>query len=110
MLRALCTILLFCLMLSHGSMGEAVPHAHDDEHVHASHAADHHDDADDDEGDERTLAPEATGHHVHLIGDISNTGTVAPARLMRRKLIMRITSDAPPGSLRTPPLLEPPSA
>ncbi|MGQ3038914.1 MAG: hypothetical protein ACT6R2_14450 [Blastomonas fulva] len=105
-------ILVFCLMLSHGSMGEAVPHAHDDQQAHAPHASDHHDDtdSDDDEGDERTVAPELTGHHIHLIGDVSSASTVAPARLMRHTLIMRIASDAPPGSLRTPPLLEPPSA
>ncbi|WP_150126167.1 hypothetical protein [Blastomonas sp. RAC04] len=106
-------ILLLCLMLSHGSMGVAVPHAHNDQSAHAPHdSGHHHDTADDGDSadDERTSAPEATGHHIHLIGDVSSASTAAVTRLMRHTLIMQITSDAPPGSLRTPPLLEPPSA
>lgn len=106
-------LLVFCLMLSHGSMGEAVPHAHDNQHAYASHTADHHYASDtdgEDDDNKRTGSPEVTGHHIHLIGDVSAAATLAFAHLTRHSLIVRIPSDAPPRSLRTPPLLEPPSA
>jgi len=109
-------ILLFCLVLSHGGMGPAAPHAFDDQHAHAPHSANHHDQADasdndhDNNGDERTIGSELSGHHVHLIGDLAPANLVASPHPLRYTVMMRITSEAPPGSLRTPPLLEPPSA
>lgn len=110
MLRVLGIILLFCFVLSHGSMGEAVPHTHDDQNSHSAYVSDHHDAADDSDDREPSTSPEVTWYHVHLLGDLAFTEPLLSAPMVSHSLTMRVAAEVPPRSLRIPPLLEPPSA
>lgn len=120
MRQCLVFLMLCVLLLSHGSMGEAVPHlhAHDIARVdvhHGDEAVSHHagepdvefaDAADSNRSDDGT----AIAAHTHVTGDLSHPveWRRAPLIGVGPKLVMASVS-APP-SRGVPPLLEPPSA
>jgi hypothetical protein len=120
MRQCLALLMLCVLLLSHGSMGDAVPHlhAHDFVHVgvhHNDEAASSHagetdveiaDAADSDRsGDDTTLAA-----HVHVTGDLSRPTEWARPPLIDAGPELVMASVSAPLSRGIPPLLEPPSA
>lgn len=126
MRRMLCLILASMLMLSHGSMGAAVPHMHVgvSDHYHAvadrdlayEHTAvaaveiDAHDDFGQSELDESGESDDGVTAHVHIVGGLAhvpatgrhpiNAMPVAPLPAVTRLLVSREVA----------PLLEPPTA
>lgn len=120
MRQCLALLMLCVLLLSHGSMGEAVPHlhAHDVAHVDVHHddeAVSHHagetdveiaDAADGDRSDDGT----ATAAHVHITGDLSRPTEWKRAPLIGVGPELVMASDSALSSRGIAPLLEPPSA
>jgi hypothetical protein len=120
MRQCLALLMLCVLLLSHGSMGEAVPHlhAHDVAHVDVHHddeAVSHDagetdvelsDAADSNSSDDGT----AIAAHAHVTGDLSRPveWRRAPLVGIGPKLVMASVSALP--SRGVPPLLEPPAA
>jgi hypothetical protein len=111
-MRRVIVMLLACvLMLSHGGMGEAAPHANGEHHastVHVEHTdtADHH---------LAPASPERDGgmdhaSHVHVVGDLVAPQTASVPPFPVSGSVVRMTSDTVLHSRGVPPLLEPPAA
>lgn len=118
-MRQWLAILTLCVMLlSHGSMGAAVPHGHGHDADHAGaaeqvvvhHADEEHDDHAVAVGDED--AGKATGHavHTHVVGDLARTADAfVTAPLVGGVRVASMVAAFGP-SRGIAPLLEPPSA
>ncbi|PAX06485.1 hypothetical protein CKY28_17185 [Sphingomonas lenta] len=114
----LASLMLCVMLLSHGSMGAAIPHDHgrDAGHAHASdgmsvHHADEH--------RQEHIAPagelpaeDGTDHavHAHVVGDIARPATSVAARLTDDRLDGGVATALFRPSRGIAPLLEPPSA
>lgn len=104
----LALIFVFMLMISHGTVGWAAPHAdHHDEH--GATAVDDHLQTSPSEPAE--TAPEA-GHvtHVHVSVTLIEPRAINTAAPVVTKLALRPPVVSEPTSRSVPPLLEPPSA
>lgn len=112
----LASLMLCVMLLSHGSVGAAVPHAHDGAHAQAADNVSVHHDAD--QHNERIGADadepvdEATDHavHTHIVVALAQpTGALAPAPVGKGDgPVIASTLWGP--SRDVSPLLEPPSA
>lgn len=108
MRRVLALLLVCMLMLSHGSMASAAPHAeHHDAHGETVVGHDTHPSSSD--PDEPTSD---VGHatHVHVVVALPNPQAFDAAAPVVSTLIMRPLVVNEPTSRAVPPLLEPPSA
>ncbi len=120
-MRHLVALLMLCVMLlSHGSMGEAVPHAEDRGLAHVDAHSDHGltahhagtldlagvGDSDDDRSDD----PSSHVLHAHVVGHLDRAVELdaAPVTGSGPKLAVTSVQDRP--SRDVAPLLEPPAA
>ena len=112
----LASLMLCVMLLSHGSVGAAVPHAHDGAHAQAADEVIVHHDFDEHVeltgADDEDPADESTGHavHTHVVVALAHpTGAIAPALIGRAD--EPAAASTPWGPSRDiSPLLEPPSA
>lgn len=102
-------LIMLTLMLSHGSMGEAVPHFDD----HASHATMHQADLDAHHAD--PTQPDGdrdAGHatHVHVAFDVARADMVEAMAFVAARSLTAPTDTVALPSRGVAPLLEPPAA
>lgn len=126
MRRMLCLILAAMLMLSHGSMGAAVPHVHlgvaDDHHAVTDHdgvhgqaaVADAHVDTHDDIGhiapEENDESDDGVAAHIHLVAGLARVPATDSHPLVAKPIALSHAVTRLLVSREVAPLLEPPTA